>query len=463
VARQGDIPLEPPLVAGPGIVRVQEDRSYLLFIAAALTSALAGGFLLAVWGPLATTGDLAPSERAPWMVQAHGWIQLQGWAGLFVAGMAVRLIPRFAGRKPVPRSVTLPLLAALCIPVALRIGLQPYLAPEANHRVGLIISLATVPGTLGVAAVLAFVLVRGRKPAEPWRYFAWAGAGWWAAWACLSLYNVDDDSLGLFQPPRNDAFQWAVMLGAIGNFIWGVQSRSVPVFFGRKPPKLSAVAVPATALNLGAALVVFGSWSDQGERLAGTGFVLAGAALVWLPPVCGAVWGRARRLRPRARPAARFIVAANLSAVAAGSLLVYSGIRMIGSGDGQWAAPFARDASRHLLGIGTISMLILGMARLIAPVFALERTENGVPRLLERAPFWLLVGAVILRPGAALFGDQFGFENRMHTASLAGALAWLAIAIFAASVLRAARAEPRTQRSLEAAATAAAARRKSAR
>jgi len=151
------------------------------------------------------------------------------------------------------------------------------------------------------------------------------------------------------------------------------------------------------------------------------------------------------------------------SAVAAGSLLVYSGIRMIGSGDGQWAAPFARDASRHLLGIGTISMLILGMARLIAPVFALERTENGVPRLLERAPFWLLVGAVILRPGAALFGDQFGFENRMHTASLAGALAWLAIAIFAASVLRAARAEPRTQRSLEAAATAAAARRKSGR
>lgn len=395
------------------------------------------------------------------MVQAHGWIQLQGWAGLFVAGMAVRLIPRFAGRKPLPRRVTLPLLAALCIPVVLRIGLQPYLALEANHNAGLFISLATVPGTLGVAAMLAFVLLTGRKPHEPWRYFAWAGAGWWAVWAALSLVSWGDDYGGLLLPPENDAFQWAVMLGAIGNFIWGVQSRSVPVFFGRKPPSLRTVAIPALALNLGTAVIVVATAGSEGARFAGAGFVLVGMALLWLPPVCGSVWGRAKRLRPRARPAARFILAANLSAMVAGGLLIFAGLRMAaGSDESVWAAPFARDAARHLLGIGTISMLILGMARLIAPVFALERTENGVPRLLERAPFSLLLAAVILRPGAGLLGDQFGLENRMHTASLAGALAWLAIAIFATSVLRAARAEPRTKRTLEAAATVAAASRK---
>jgi hypothetical protein len=99
-----------------------------------------------------------------------------------------------------------------------------------------------------------------------------------------------------------------------------------------------------------------------------------------------------------------------------------------------------------------ITMLIIGMARLIAPVFALERTESGVPRLFERAPFWLLITAAVLRVGSALVGEQTGYTSRMHSASLAGALAWVAIAIFAFSVLRAARAEAGTKASLEASA-----------
>ena len=151
MARPSDIPLEPPVVRGSGIVPAQEDRSYLLFIASAVVSALLGGFLLAVWAPLTTTGDLEPSARAPWMLQAHGWIQLQGWAGLFVAGMAVRIIPRFVGRRPLPRRVTLPLWVALCVPVLLRMTLEPYAAPDANHNAARLISVATVPGTVAVA------------------------------------------------------------------------------------------------------------------------------------------------------------------------------------------------------------------------------------------------------------------------------------------------------------------------
>jgi len=102
------------------------------------------------------------------------------------------------------------------------------------------------------------------------------------------------------------------------------------------------------------------------------------------------------------------------------------------------------------VGIGLVTMLILGMARLVAPVFALERTESGVPKLYERAPFWLLLGALVLRGGSALVAERISYDARMHAAATAGVLAWLAIAIFAVSVARAVRAEPATKRALEA-------------
>ena len=97
MGRGGDIPIEPPVVKDRTIVPATEDRSYLGFIALALASALLGGFVFGAWIPLASTGTVGGADRVPWLIQAHGWVQLQGWAGLFVAGMAVRLIPRFAG------------------------------------------------------------------------------------------------------------------------------------------------------------------------------------------------------------------------------------------------------------------------------------------------------------------------------------------------------------------------------
>ncbi|MEO8541300.1 MAG: hypothetical protein ABI577_16280 [bacterium] len=446
-----DIPLEPPLVKGPGIVAAVEDRSYLGYIAVALVSALAGGFLLAIWMPLAATGTLAPSDRVPWMIQAHGWLQLQGWAGMFVAGMTIRLIPRFAGRKPIARRMTVPLLCLLAVPLILRLVLEPWATGDLANRAAVVIGVTSAAGQLAVAAVLAFTLAKGRKPREPWRYFAWAGTAWWVAWAFMSVWFIASSQTtpGLLSAGSNDGFLWAVMLAPIGNFIWGVQSRSVPIFFGRKTPRLRAVLAPGAALNGGAVLILFGSAGEH-LRTEGTGFILAGIALMVLPWLCGSAWGEAKRLRPRAKPAARFVLGANISALLAGPLFLFAGARLwTGDASSLTGAFHALDAARHLLGLGLITMLILGMARLVAPVFALERTESGVPRLFERAPFWLLLVALALRVSAALFAESLGYESRMHAASLAGMLGWAAIAIFAASVVRAARAEPRTKRALE--------------
>lgn len=451
--RTSDIPIEPPTVSAPTVVRAKEDRSYLGFIAMALIAALGGGFVFAIWIPLATTGMIGGGDRVPWMVQAHGWVQLQGWAGLFVAGMGIRLIPRFAGRKPIPRVVTLPLLIVLTFPIVLRIALQTWATGDFADLVAIAIGVTSGIGQAGVAAVLGVTLARGRKPRDPWRYFAWAGAVWWGAWAILTLTHIPHGGIapGLMPIQDDETLLWVVMLGPIANFIWGVQSRSVPVFYGRGTPSLRKTIVPGVAFNVGVVLIAASLFDDAtGFRLAGAGFLLAGASLVWLPPVAGSVHGSAIRLRPRARSAARFLIAANVAAMLAGALLFWAGIEILGGERfAAWAAPDQRDAARHLFGVGTITMLILGMARLVAPFFALERTESGVPMFLERMPLGLLLAAVVIRAGVPLLGDSLDYDAGRHLIATAGIFAWLAIAIFAFSVARAIRAEPKTKRALE--------------
>ena len=85
-----------------------------------------------------------------------------------------------------------------------------------------------------------------------------------------------------------------VMLGAIGNFVMAVQSRSVPVCFGRKTPRMRQAMIPGLMLNAGAALVSVSllPLNDAlGSRLEGVGLLLGGAALAWLAPGAGSVWG----------------------------------------------------------------------------------------------------------------------------------------------------------------------------
>lgn len=443
-----DIPLEPPLALHRETVPAVEDRSYLLYAASALTAALGGGFLMAIVLPLAASGAIAGGDRVPWFTQAHGWLQLQGWAGLFVAGMGVRLLPRFAGRKPVPRRITIPLLLLLALPVAARMTLEPFVSGGAAVWVSRAIGFGSIPGLAGVSAVLLVTLIKGRRQHEPWRYLAFAGATWWLAWALLAAWagvrGARHD--GLVPVTFDDTLAWAVLFGPIANFIWAVQSRSVPIFFGRKTPPVRRMLLPGLLLNGGAALLVlslFSSSAGTTARLSGAGLLCAGVASAWLPLVAGAVGGTAKRLRPRARAAGRFVLAANIASAGAGLALAWAGAHMLLSGEPE--AFGLRDAARHAFGLGLVTMLILGMARLVAPVFALERVQPGGPSLIDRAPFWLMTIALLLRVAAGLLYDQVGYESRMHIAATAGLCAWLAIALFAFAMVRAVRGEKATQ------------------
>lgn len=456
--QRDDIPLETPVARHPDVVPAVEDRSYIIFIAGAMAAGLLGGFALGIAVGLAQAG-IAWSDRTPWLIQAHGWAQLQGWTGLFVAGMGFRLLPRFAGRRPLPKPVNVAVFIPLFLGVVIRAVAQPG-AGNAFSEAGLFTGhLLWAAGAAGFAGVLLYTLVLGRAGWPAWRVFAFAGALCWIAWAALTIEAAFE---GLrhdaFVPPTlDDPAAWMVMLAAAGNFIWAVQSRSVPIFYGRKTPSFKAIAVPFVLLNAGAALFVAAAWIESPEthaRLMGSAFVTAGLATAWLAPVAGSCWGSPKRLRPRARAAARFVLLANIAAVVCGLLLAWAGSRTLI--DGQLASIGLRDAARHAFGVGVITMLIVGMAQLVAPFFALQRVESRGALLLDRGLLVLLVAATLLRIAAGLLTGHLDSEPRAHLTTTSGVLAWFALALFAFMVIRAVRDEPRVKASLATIATRAA-------
>jgi hypothetical protein len=457
-----EILLQPPVVRSADTVPAVEDRSYVVFIGGAMVMALGGGFALAVAASLAGAG-VAWVERGPWLTQAHGAAQLQGWAGLFVAGMGLRLLPRFAGKKPLPRVANLAVWAPLFAGIALRTVAQPG-AGSAWSEVGLLAGQALwAAGALAFSALVLVTLARGRGRGQSWHALAVAGALWWIGWAALSLSaGVRGARHDAFVPPLlGDHIAWIAMLGGVGNFIWAVQGRSVPIFFGRKTPPLRSIAVPAGLLQAGLLLVFAAAWLDPGEtatRLYGAGIAAAGAATAWLAPIAGSIWGRPTRLRPRARAAARFVLAANLSAVLCGVLLAWTGARI--AFEGEFVAPGVRDAARHAFGAGVVTLLIVGMAQLVAPFFALRRVESTSAWIVDRGVFWLLASAAVLRVATALLQGHVDADARMHLNAGAGMLAWLGLAFFAFMVFEAIRKEPRIKATLAEAAHAAASSRR---
>jgi len=456
--RATDILLEAPLAKRADVVPAKEDRSYLLFIGGALVMAVGGGFVLAILLSLAQAGSLGLEDRVPWLIQAHGWAQVQGWAGLFVAGMGLRLLPRFAGRKPIGRALTVSVFSLLFSGVLLRMLSQSHRPNAATEGLFLAGEVLAAGGVAGFAALVGWTLVRGRRVAEPWRWFAFAGASWWAIWALLLVRQgfAGYDNEGYVTAATDNATSWAILLAGIGNFIWAIQSRSVPVFFGRRTPTVRRALGPGIALNVGSLAILASPWlSDFEQRrgLTSVGFLLCGAALLALPPLAGSVWGEATRLRPRARPAAKFVLWGNRFAMLAGALLIWAGVSDL-IFDGERAVA-ARDAARHAYGLGLVTLLIVGMAQLVAPFFALRRLDSSGASLIDRAVWWCLVSAIVVRVATGLAADDWTGVSRLHASALAGTLGWLGLVLFATTVVQAIRSEPRLKAQLAATADAA--------
>jgi len=94
----------------------------------ALLMGAGGGFLLAT--VLTVTRAFSVPLGAWWeaVAQAHGHLQLYGWAGLFVLGVALHFLPRLRG-TPLAGARLVPwLLGSMIVGLVLRAVSQPLLA-----------------------------------------------------------------------------------------------------------------------------------------------------------------------------------------------------------------------------------------------------------------------------------------------------------------------------------------------
>lgn len=414
---------------------VESPGPYVYFVLSAFAVTLVGGPLVGIilW---ASRGGVAFTERQPALIQAHGWTQLLGWSGLFVAGFSLRLLPRFAGRPEKSARISLALLGILVAGILLRlVGSMIGGSIQSLAAVG---EIVTAAGILGVTLRQVAILKSNRNVGAPWALLAWIGAAWWGLWALLTVVGTAVSAGSGTVPSGLDrATVWAVTLGAIGNFIWAVQSRMMPVSFGRAVLSRRAVLVPAVVYNLGASVALIGGVGPYSDQLTGVwpvvrtaGLGLAGAGMIWLAWTCGALHGQPARLRPASQPLARFILWANRWAAAGGALLLLLSARAL------LPAAVARldleDAALHAIEVGLVTMLIAGMLQLVAPVFAMERMGRRPQQRFTVLVWSLLMAATLTRVIAALVPSFFG-----PLAGLSGLSGWLGLALLARALMRA--------------------------
>jgi hypothetical protein len=408
-------------------------RHYLR--AAVLIGALAGAALgavnltwLATWG---FTGEMPNWTWWPALIQAHGNAQLYGWTGLFIIGIASHSLPRML-RKPPPAGW---LQRAIFGLVASGLLLALFAQPAAD-RPGW--ALAFTAGTAlqwaGVSLFVGWILRTVRLPEEPHLGFVLAGTLWFWLGATARLGMVAEAvSRGAALPPAewNAAYLHAMSWGFLLSWVVGYSMRLLPAFMGAPPPNAAASRAALSCLTLGAAAAIVGVLSGAAGLSAaaaaltavGVGFAIF-AVRVWSPALSASdgdeVW------------LSRFARAAYAS-------LAVAAVILLGLRTAQWLGPVSDlhqhafgGASRHALTVGFVSLMIVGVAWRILPIFS----GAGKPHpALVPTVFGLLVAGNFLRVTGQMAAGLWGGAWYLPM-GLSGWLETLAVTLFALDVLR---------------------------
>jgi hypothetical protein len=434
---QDAIPLAP--VERSPVPQVAEPP-YQIFVLSSLAAALGAGFVLATLVPLSVVLDWGWGRHYTSLIQAHGQVQLLGWLGLFIMGMAYRLLPRFSGRPLAFPVLVWASWATLSASLIVRLAAQPAGA-DAWQRSALVCS-----GVLGFVAAAAFALVIFATVAHPGSragataYFFVAGAlaffvqaGIGLALLALAAQRGED----AVRPIEAAALLHLQLYGFVAMFLLGVASRAVPTFSGLPRPELQAKALALGLTAVVAVYVVAALWIAAGTRntllfrLEAASFAGLGSLFLAAGWLVGIFRTAANRLRPASQQHVWFIRTAFGWLVIAGGLSAYYGVRA--AFDGVPVSYDGIDAVRHSVGVGVASTMILGMGMLVLPEFAIRRMRHPSERALPLFMLALLIVAAALRVAAAMAAPHWLSADVYWPMAVAGMLAELAIALFGAT------------------------------
>lgn len=441
-----------PREAARGFVAMATGYAPFAVVAPVLRWALllgaGGGFVLA--SVLSLSLAVHASLGSWWvaLAQAHGHLQVDGWAGLFVLGVAFHFLPRLRG-APLPWPQWVPLLVVLQVGSLILRGIgQPLLALSGAGvasdlaRVLLVLSaVAEVVALGGAAALVVMMALRGDGPPLRSRQALWSIWPFLVlAMVCLALASLVNAAnlIALVVSPGTGGVVSSVgdnvnvTLGLFGFLVpmaLAMSARALPMYAHLEAFPRRVLWPAAFAYAAGLVLVLFGTLVPDTTvltRLSGLGLGLLGGVLIaFIALFTRLMSGRGRlpkkvsALAPAPERAARsyqraitneratfgpyvaLIGTAYLWAFFAGVLLVIDGAAVLVSGQ-----PLVTlDAARHSLAVGFIALLIAGVGTRMLPGFSGGHIAS--PRLVT-ALLILANAAALCRVGSLVFAPWLG-------------------------------------------------------
>ena len=359
----------------------------------------------------------------------HAGVQVFGFLGTLIVGVAHHLLPRFTGR-PVAASAATPWLVAL-LAAALALRTSAVVAG---------VPVLAAGGALAHAAAFALFMAWVWRTLDPpplaqlRRHLAASSA--WLVIACAVEVGIRAATLASDRPVPDVTVMRAVhsiaLLGGVVGWVTGVLLRAGPMFVpGWRVPRAIAILVPwtlglAVALSAAAALagpvlsVAMARLADVAALGTVAAVATAGGALRRprrAPPMLGRNREEARIFRLGAASALVAAVAAAAAALGATAALPHHVLA---------------DAIRHLVTVGFLTSVVVAMTFRLIPV--LEGVALPWPGLRDVA-FGALLGSVVLRTAQVLV--VHGWPELAGAVALSGPLAWIALVAVTASLLRA--------------------------
>ncbi len=403
---------------------------------AALLLGTGGGFVLAC---ILTLTSMLHLVTGPWwtsVVQAHGHLQLYGWAGLFVIGVAFHFLPRLRGIPlAFPRLVPW-ILGCQVTGLVLRAFSQPLVTTTGAdiYRVALGVSGVLEGIALpGAAWILIVTIIRGPSLAQraAFRGVLPLIVGAFAALGFASIVNLINvviaaASSGIIINTYDDLNVTLGLFGFLVPMALAMSAQSLPLYAGLDtfPRRILwplAGTYMAGLILLCSSILANRQAAALPGMLDGSGMLLIGMVLLIFIGVFlnlmrkrGRLPRRVAELAPKREalassyrakvsiersafgPFVELIASAYIWAILASLLLVIDGGLLLLGGE----PLFAIDAIRHSLTVGFITLLICGIAPRMITGFS--RGKIVSPHLVT-ITLWLGNIAALLRVGSVLF------------------------------------------------------------
>ncbi|HEX5415968.1 MAG TPA: hypothetical protein VFZ25_09905, partial [Chloroflexota bacterium] len=410
---------------------------YPIFLVTSLTIAVLAGF---------TTGVVAITSAAlNWMIpgvdwliliQTHGRLQLYGWAGLFVFGVAYHIVPRFVTTPiPFPRLVHVSYWLAIA---GLGLGLAQMITDGNLAALHVAFSLGLVLLLLAAVAyaTVLFGTIRASGQPPPWPIsFVLTGAVWLILGTALEAVLGTLSQPGVPIPPAvEEPALEAVLIGFLVSTALGVSLRTLPTFAGLNETRQRLIPRIYVAAQVGIVGLVLGALlaGDLGQEAIGRPIAAAGA-IALLAAGVGYLWS-IRLFEPSSLPVAElgtghgWLRAVRFAYGWLAIALLILAEASVGAALQERPIPWGLlGAARHAIALGFVTVLIVGMASRVIPVFAGKPLWKAwlvdVATGLLVASVAIRVPVEVLTPyGASVVGDLL--------LAVSGPLAWFGLLAF---------------------------------